>query len=84
MFPQIPLATFVFHLRHRLWSSSNHKKHPRRSVAIAPITWQPWMNTLTHDKGLLVQVYTVDDPVDYKKVMAAGVDGIFTNRAAGC
>ena len=41
------------------------------------------MNALTHDKGLLVQVYTVDDRVDYKKVMDAGVDGIFTNRAAG-
>lgn len=43
---------------------------------------QPWMNQLTHDKGMLVHVYTVDDPVDYKKVMDAGVDGIFTNRAA--
>jgi glycerophosphoryl diester phosphodiesterase len=43
---------------------------------------QPWMNTLTHDKGLLVHVYTVDDPVDYKKVMDAGVDGVFTNRAS--
>jgi glycerophosphoryl diester phosphodiesterase len=43
---------------------------------------QPWMNTLTHDKGLLVHVYTVDDPLDYKKVMDAGVDGIFTNRAS--
>ena len=43
---------------------------------------QPWMNKLTHDKGLLVHVYTVDDPVDYQKVMDAGVDGIFTNRAS--
>lgn len=43
---------------------------------------QPWMNQLTHDKGLLVHVYTVDDPLDYKKVMNAGVDGIFTNRAS--
>jgi glycerophosphoryl diester phosphodiesterase len=42
---------------------------------------QPWMNTLTHDKGLLVHVYTVDDPVDFEKVKKAGVDGIFTNRA---
>jgi len=40
------------------------------------------MSTLTHDKGLLVEVYTADDRVDYKKVMDAGVDGIFTNRAA--
>ncbi|AXI62989.1 glycerophosphodiester phosphodiesterase [Pseudomonas kribbensis] len=43
---------------------------------------QPWMNKYTHDKGLLVHVYTVDEPVDYEKVMAAGVDGIFTNRAS--
>ena len=27
-------------------------------------------------------VYTVDEPVDFEKVMKAGVDGIFTNRAA--
>ena len=43
---------------------------------------KPQMNKLTHDKGLLVHVYTVDEPVDFEKVMAAGVDGIFTNRAA--
>ncbi|WP_085683627.1 MULTISPECIES: glycerophosphodiester phosphodiesterase [unclassified Pseudomonas] len=43
---------------------------------------QPWMNKYTHDKGLLVHVYTVDEPVDFKKVMASGVDGIFTNRAS--
>lgn len=43
---------------------------------------QPWMNRMTHDKGLFVHVYTVDEPVDYRKVMAAGVDGIFTNRAS--
>ncbi|MNY70488.1 hypothetical protein D3C86_2086260 [compost metagenome] len=40
------------------------------------------MNQYTHDKGLLVHVYTIDDDVDYKKVMDAGVDGIFTNRAS--
>ena len=43
---------------------------------------QPWMNQYTHDQGLLVHVYTVDDAVDYQKVMEAGVDGIFTNRAS--
>jgi glycerophosphoryl diester phosphodiesterase len=43
---------------------------------------KPEMNKLTHDKGLLVHVYTVDEPVDFEKVMSAGVDGIFTNRAA--
>ncbi|MVV50665.1 glycerophosphodiester phosphodiesterase [Pseudomonas sp. PB120] len=43
---------------------------------------KPWMNQFTHDQGLLVHVYTVDDAVDYQKVMDAGVDGIFTNRAS--
>ena len=42
---------------------------------------QPWMNRMSHDKGLLVHVYTVDEAVDFDKVMAAGVDGIFTNRS---
>lgn len=43
---------------------------------------KPWMNQYTHDQGLLVHVYTIDDAVDYQKVMDAGVDGIFTNRAS--
>ncbi|NNA86686.1 glycerophosphodiester phosphodiesterase [Pseudomonas fragi] len=43
---------------------------------------QPWMNKATHDRGLLVHVYTLDAPVDFKKAMDAGVDGIFTNRAS--
>ena len=40
------------------------------------------MNRYTHDQGLLVHVYTIDEAVDFKKVMDAGVDGIFTNRSA--
>ncbi|WP_223519469.1 glycerophosphodiester phosphodiesterase [Pseudomonas sp. GL-B-19] len=43
---------------------------------------KPWMNQFTHDQGLLVHVYTIDDAVDYQRVMDAGVDGIFTNRAS--
>ncbi|WP_149088371.1 glycerophosphodiester phosphodiesterase [Pseudomonas prosekii] len=43
---------------------------------------KPWMNQYTHDQGLLVHAYTIDDAVDYQKVMDAGVDGIFTNRAS--
>ncbi|CAI8815011.1 glycerophosphoryl diester phosphodiesterase [Pseudomonas sp. IT-P253] len=43
---------------------------------------KPWMNQYTHDQGLLVHVYTLDDAVDYQKAMDAGVDGIFTNRAS--
>ena len=43
---------------------------------------KPWMNQYTHDQGLLVHVYTIDDAVDYQKVADAGVDGIFTNRAS--
>ncbi|MCY1435235.1 hypothetical protein D9M71_513240 [compost metagenome] len=29
-----------------------------------------------------MHVYTIDEVVDYQKVMGAGVDGIFTNRAS--
>ncbi len=42
---------------------------------------QPWMNRLTHERQLLVHVYTLDETVDFAKAMAAGVNGIFTNRA---
>ncbi|MNO00616.1 hypothetical protein D3C81_2205440 [compost metagenome] len=40
------------------------------------------MNQYTHDHGLLVHVYTIDEAVDFQKAMDAGVDGIFTNRAS--
>ena len=40
------------------------------------------MNTATHDKGMLVHVYTIDEPADFKHVMQSGADGIFTNRAS--
>lgn len=43
---------------------------------------KPWMNTLTHEKGLVIHPYTVDDAVDFKKISADGVDGFFTNRTA--
>lgn len=43
---------------------------------------KPWMNQYTHDQGLLVHVYTVDEAHDFQKVMDAGVDGIFTNRVS--
>ncbi|HKS14511.1 MAG TPA: glycerophosphodiester phosphodiesterase [Pseudomonas sp.] len=42
---------------------------------------QPWMNQLSHERDLLVHVYTLDAPEDFTKATAAGVDGIFTNRA---
>ena len=43
---------------------------------------KPWMNRLTHDKGLIIHPYTVDDATDFKTISAAGVDGFFTNRPA--
>ncbi|WP_295477359.1 glycerophosphodiester phosphodiesterase [uncultured Pseudomonas sp.] len=43
---------------------------------------KPWMNELTHAKGLIVHPYTVDEAVDFKSISAAGADGFFTNRTA--
>lgn len=43
---------------------------------------KPWMNRLTHEKGLIIHPYTVDDAVDFKTIGDAGVDGFFTNRPA--
>lgn len=42
---------------------------------------KPWMNELTHQKGLFIHAYTVDDPIDFKRISEAGVDGFFTNRS---
>jgi glycerophosphoryl diester phosphodiesterase len=43
---------------------------------------KPWMNKMTHDKGMVVHPYTVDDQVDFKTISDDGVDGFFTNRAS--
>lgn len=43
---------------------------------------KPWMNAMTHAKGLIIHPYTVDATVDFKAISAAGVDGFFTNRPA--
>lgn len=43
---------------------------------------KPWMNRLTHDRGLIIHPYTVDAAADFKAISAAGVDGFFTNRPA--
>lgn len=42
---------------------------------------QPWMNQLSRERRLLIHVYTLDAQEDFAKATAAGVDGIFTNRA---
>ncbi len=43
-------------------------------------TVKPWMNEMTHDLGMFVHAYTIDEEVDMKMVQNNGVDGIFTNR----
>lgn len=41
---------------------------------------KPWMNQATHERGLFIHAYTVDDAVDFEKLGKDGVDGYFTNR----
>ncbi|KTB71384.1 MULTISPECIES: glycerophosphodiester phosphodiesterase [Pseudomonas] len=43
---------------------------------------KPWMNNLTHEKGMVIHPYTVDDAEDFKRISNDGVDGFFTNRTA--
>ncbi|WP_025740047.1 glycerophosphodiester phosphodiesterase [Salinivibrio socompensis] len=39
-----------------------------------------WMVEMTHDKGLLMHMYTLDDGEDMIRYRDRGVDGFFTNR----
>ncbi|MBA1228421.1 glycerophosphodiester phosphodiesterase [Pseudomonas viridiflava] len=43
---------------------------------------KPWMNNLTHEKGMVIHPYTVDDAADFKRISQDGADGFFTNRTA--
>ncbi|RKR06811.1 glycerophosphoryl diester phosphodiesterase [Kushneria sinocarnis] len=40
-----------------------------------------WMVGMSHDKGLLVHLYTVDQAQDFRTYSDRGVDGFFTNHA---
>lgn len=42
---------------------------------------EPWMIGMAHDDGMLVHLYTVDEPEDFERYQQRGVDGFFTNRA---
>ncbi|WP_298838467.1 glycerophosphodiester phosphodiesterase [uncultured Salinicola sp.] len=42
---------------------------------------EPWMVGMAHDDGMLVHLYTVDEPADFERYRQRGVDGFFTNRA---
>ncbi len=44
-------------------------------------TVKPWMNRMTHDMGMLVHCYTIDEEADMEMVMGNNVDGFFTNKA---
>ena len=41
---------------------------------------EPWMIGMAHDDGMLVHLYTVDEPADFERYRQRGVDGFFTNR----
>ncbi|MGM8931699.1 glycerophosphodiester phosphodiesterase [Salinicola halophyticus] len=42
---------------------------------------EPWMIGMAHDDGMLVHLYTVDEPADFERYQQRSVDGFFTNRA---
>ncbi|WP_371367191.1 glycerophosphodiester phosphodiesterase [Pseudomonas sp. QL9] len=42
---------------------------------------KPWMNRMTHDRGLFIHAYTVNSAKDFESLAKRGVDGFFTNRA---
>ncbi|OHV13961.1 glycerophosphodiester phosphodiesterase [Kushneria phosphatilytica] len=41
-----------------------------------------WMVDMSHEKGLLVHLYTVDQPQDFRTYSNRGVDGFFTNHTS--
>ncbi len=60
---------------------------PRTVKAAGGSVWSPYFRNLTpgllaeaHDLGLLVSVWTPDDPTQMEKLIGMGVDAITTNR----
>ena len=51
---------------------------PRRQHGMELVT--PWTIAYFHARGIPVHVWTVDDPVEMRELLAMGVDGIITNR----
>lgn len=59
----------------------------RRATALGAVSLHPPVATATsrrvaraHGVGVAVYPYTTDDPAEWQRLLAAGVDGIFTNR----
>jgi glycerophosphoryl diester phosphodiesterase len=50
--------------------------HPDRDAALAAT---PEVFARAHADGLLIDVWTVDDPGEVQQLVALGVDGIITN-----
>lgn len=79
--PELPTALLVF-----LWGDSVVRVLDRCAAA-GHTAIHPWdglvdddVVTLAHDRGLAVNVWTVDDPGRMRTLVAWGVDGLCTNE----
>lgn len=75
---------FFFWALHRLPGGSPYT--PGADILQVPLTWKgmrivtPQFIQAAHARNLPVQVWTVDDPVDMRRLLAWGVDGIQSDR----
>ena len=58
--------------------SNADNMHPRYML----MQYQPEHMKLFHDRGMKVNVWTVDEPEDIRDMLRLGVDGIISNQAA--
>lgn len=80
--PRIPLVQLV-HERHRRMTSTSFDRIRAYAIGIGAHASMPgaWIDQ-AHNRNLLVHPYTVNSLAWMRRLLASGVDGIFTDRPA--
>ena len=86
--PEIATSAARFEVRmalYRSWLYLSPGRVPYRAFQVPEVNGNtrvvsPRFVRLAHTAGLRVQVWTVDDPDDMRRLLSWGVDGIITDR----
>src|SRR5439155_23964984 len=86
--PEVATSAGLFEARlalYRSWINVSPGRVPYQAFQVPEISGatrvvSPRFVRLAHQAGVAVQVWTVDDPADMRRLLEWGVDGIITDR----